>query len=170
MTAQQPDQIAASPDPVLSALQALVARVEDFTGRLDAIEKKVAAHAQAVPRYRPMQHEGIVNKPDLTLLKKKGDSVSRSQTLPHDSEGNTVQHYAPRFQEDQWVRIKADSEVGRLLAAPKKGRAFDLSTEGTVLGLHFISAHDGRAKYRVHFPGLTRPRGDGFWEDELEAA
>ena len=158
-------------NPILAAIQSLVAKVEAFTGRLDAIEQKVAKHAQAVPRYRPMQHDGVnAPKADLTALKKRGDTVSVGRTLPQLADGLVVEGFRPSFQEEQIVRIRADSELAQRLAAPKRGRPFDLATEGIVLGFHIISAHDGRAKYRVHFPGLTRPRGDGFWEDELEAA
>lgn len=158
-------------DPVLAAITALAAKVEDFTGRLDNLENKVTHQARAVPRFQPMAHEGVNSpKADLSGLTAIGQQVGRTQTIPQVADGFAVKDYQPRFQQEQLVRIRRDSELGQRLLAYKGKRPFNLDTEGVIVGFHIISAHDGQAKYRVQFKGLTKARGDGFWESELEAA
>lgn len=161
----------ATQDPVLAAITKLAAKIEDFTGRLDNLETKVAHQAQAVPRFQPMAREGVnAPKADLSGLTRIGQQIDRTQTIPQVADGFIAQGYRPAFQQDQVVRIRRDSELGQRLLAYAGKRKFDLATEGVIVGFHIISAHNGQAKYRVRFSGLTKARGDGFWESELEAA
>lgn len=146
---------------VVDLLKGVAGQLASVTERLDKMEAKVNEQAAATPRIIPRM-EANLGTPDTSSLRRVGDEAQGSKTLPCTATGQRVMYR-------QWplgTRVKLNTEKVALHHG-KRRVVFDPETVGEVVGFHFYSETRDEGKYRVRFPGLTSPRGDGFYESDL---
>ena len=145
---------------VLAAIGGIKQSVDGISERLSAVEERVQIQ------------EAIVADQDVTV--DKPDGMFGGLQVVGDETGGTLRQKVvgpdglPRkFKAGIWpngtkVKLSPDSQVFKLLSDKRDATRF----VGTIVGLHFVNDNDV-PKYRVHFPGLTTKRGDGFYATEL---
>ena len=156
-------RVTAEPTETENLLKAISGQLGGLSQRLDAMEKKVTEQGAAIPRIIPRIE---LSKPDVTSgLKGPGEMAAAQQQLPTNPQGHLVR-YTP-WPEGTLVKLNPSSEAAQTIQGQERGKKFNIQTVGEVVGFHYYSESRGEGKYRVRFTGLTRPRGDGFYESDL---
>lgn len=160
-----------SMDKVIDRLDKVFDRLDRFQSELDGLKTEVVQQGKSVPQIVP-QLEVAAEQPRTPSLRgvemALGEDGMVSGTKQLITNPRSERVAASRWPDGTKVRIHPDSELAQLLRRPlgKRDVGFDISNKGTVVGYHIYSEERGN-KYRVQFPGLTKARGDGFYEDEL---
>lgn len=145
---------------VLAAINGIQTSVNGLADRISAVEDRVQAN------------EEIVSSQDISATDNEG-FYSGLQVVGDETGGTLRQKVVgpdglPRnFKPGIWpngtrVKLSPDSHTFKALSTKRDATKFS----GVVVGLHFVNDND-EPKYRVHFPGLTTKRGDGFYASEL---
>lgn len=162
-------------DLILGAVTSLRQQNDDLTRRLAATEEKLRQQDLRTVKFEPIKPAGAYEQqtktphPDLSGLTKAGQTVNGSQNMPMTASGQVMPYVQPSYPKGTIVKFNPTSEIYGLLRSAfekRKGRFDPATGEGVVIDTHFIN-RDFRWKLRVQFVGLTKERGDGFWEDEL---
>lgn len=165
---------AAPPAPDLTAQ--LAALITDLTGKVAALEAKIATQQTAAPRFKAMAppdlHNATARRTQVMRQLKAGESASGvTRYVPVTVDGQRVPaRFGPTYAIGDLVRVNPDVAREGWPAGQTWGDV--LAREGCeglgeVKRVLWLDKAGLRWKYKVRVPGLTKSEGDGFYDDEL---
>ncbi len=154
----------ASLGDVLAAVKAVADSVATIQNRLEAVEEQVQEQRDAAPQMVPMRS---VEDSVFAGLAKVGDETAgtlRQMVVGTDGLPRAIR--GAIWPKGTRVRLLVNERVAERLRRRQRDPE---NLIGTIVGFHFVNDKD-EPKYRVNIPGLTTPRGDGFYAHELSPA